>query len=202
MHKSKPGKKWARSWHHGKWPCGWRSCFQTVFWRIAILNTPSPLQFLYDILWKSFLNELRHWILKCMHEFQEACSWRPCSCMTSWLAVPLFTSWPPHVKSNENFVFATYESMALKLWNLIKNHMDNCFYLFFSWKPLDFYDKGFLIIMFFKGSTKNPHIMKNVLGTVQGPIQRPQFFFRKKQMKSKSLKSVHRANGIVTLAHA
>ena len=95
------------------------------------LKPPSPLHCGYEIWWKSFLNELMHWILKCMHEFQEACSWTPCSCMTSWSAVPLFTSWPPHVRSNENFVFATYESMALKWWNLMKNHMDTCFYLFF-----------------------------------------------------------------------
>ena len=131
MHKIKQCKKWARSWHHGKRGRGWRSCFQISFWRIAVLNPPPPLHCGHEIWWKSFLNELRHWILKCMHEFQEACSWTPCSCMTSWSAVPLFTSWPPHVRSNENFVFATDESMALKWWNLMKNHMDTCFYWFF-----------------------------------------------------------------------
>ena len=41
MHKSKPGKKWARSLHHGKASCGWRSCFQIGFWRIYLVD-PFP----------------------------------------------------------------------------------------------------------------------------------------------------------------
>ena len=37
--------------------------------------------------------------------------------------------------------------------------------------------------------------MKHVLGTAQGPIQRPPIILFKHKMKLKSLKSVHRANG-------
>ena len=150
MHKSKPGKKWARSLHHGKGPCELRSCFQIAFWRTALCGPLSPLHFGYEIWWKSFLNEPKHWILKCMHDFQAACSWTPSSCMTSWSAVCILISWPPQVKNPmKNFAFATYESMALKHWNQIKKSHRHLFLIGFSWKPRDFYDKGFLIIMFF-----------------------------------------------------
>ena len=109
MHKSKPSNKWARSLHHGKGHCEWRSCFQIAFWRTALCGPLSPLHFGYEIWWKSFLNEPKHWILKCMHHFKEASSWRPCSCMTWWSAVPLFTSWHhPHVNSNGKIAFATW----------------------------------------------------------------------------------------------
>ena len=98
--------------------------FQICFWRIAPCGPLSPLHCGYEIWWKSFLNEPKHWILKCMHHFKEACSWTPCSCMTWWSAVPLFTSWHhPHVKSNEKSAVATHGSMALKCWNPIRNQI-------------------------------------------------------------------------------
>ena len=128
---------------------------------------------------KSFLNEHWHWILKCMHDLQEAWSWTPCSCMTSWSAVPLFTSWPPHVKSNEKIAFATWnpwpwngqksihtmastceiqwknrfcnmESMALNCLKSIEKSIWTPVFNVFCWKPRDFDDKGFFLSTFLK----------------------------------------------------
>ena len=84
------------------------------------------------------------------------------------------------LKSNENFVFATYESMALKWWNLMKNHMDTCFYWFFL-KTARFLWQGLPYNHVFLKAQQRIPPHERCFGDSVGPhTKAPNFFFEKK----------------------
>ena len=151
MHKSRPSECISQtSWHAGTRALWMEILLPDLLLKNCALWTPLPTAlWLWNLVKVVFEWSQAHWILKCLHHFQEASSWTPWGYMTSWIAVALFTHHGLHMWNPMKMQFCNMWIHGLGMLKSIQKSHARPVFTVFCWKPRHFDDKGFLLMVFF-----------------------------------------------------